>query len=191
MAALLVPGSQLTIRGVGLNPTRSALLDFLIGMGAQIRVPDLESRNGELVGDILVEHSALRGGTIEGGLTAALIDEIPVLAVLGAATEEGLTVQGRRRTAHQGDGPHPHRGRTICAAWAWRRKSCPTGMVIPGRQKFRAAAVRLIRRSSHRHGVRGGGAAGDGESVINERRCGIGVVPGVLGHATSALRAAR
>ena len=41
----------------------------------------------------MVEHSHLRGGTIEGGLTAALIDEIPVLAVLGAATEEGLTVK--------------------------------------------------------------------------------------------------
>ena len=88
-----MPGSHLTIHGVGLNPTRSALLDFLIGMGAKIRVPDLESVNGELIGEILVEHSALRGGVIEGGLTAALIDEIPVLAVLGAATEEGLTVK--------------------------------------------------------------------------------------------------
>ena len=93
VAALLVPGSQLTIHGVGLNPTRSALLDFLVGMGAKIRVPDLESVNGELIGEIQVEHSALRGGVIDGGLTAALIDEIPVLAVLGAATEEGLTVK--------------------------------------------------------------------------------------------------
>src|ERR1039458_7847414 len=47
VAALLVPGSQLTIRGVGLNPTRSALLDFLTGMGAKILIPTLESRNGE------------------------------------------------------------------------------------------------------------------------------------------------
>ena len=53
----------------------------------------LESRNGELIGDIVVQHSDLQGGTIEGALTAALIDEIPVLAVLGAATEEGLTVR--------------------------------------------------------------------------------------------------
>ena len=48
VAALLVPGSQLTIRGVGLNPTRSALLDVLTGMGARIRIPKLESRHGEL-----------------------------------------------------------------------------------------------------------------------------------------------
>src|SRR5215469_7522572 len=55
VAALLVPGSRLAIHGVGLNPTRSALLDFLGGMGARIRIPDLESRNGELVGEILIE----------------------------------------------------------------------------------------------------------------------------------------
>ena len=61
VAALLVPGSQLTIRGVGLNPTRSALLDFLIGMGAKILIPTLESRNGELIGDIVVQHSELQG----------------------------------------------------------------------------------------------------------------------------------
>src|SRR5581483_4818628 len=93
VAALLVPGSELTIHGVGLNPTRSALLDFLVGMGAKITIPKLESQNSELVGEIQVQHSQLRGGTIEGSLTAALIDEIPVLAVLGAATEQGLTVK--------------------------------------------------------------------------------------------------
>jgi 3-phosphoshikimate 1-carboxyvinyltransferase len=99
VAALLVPGSRLVIRGVGLNPTRSALLDFLTGMGASIRVPNLESRNGELSGDIVVEHSTLRGGVIEGGLTAALIDEIPVLAVLGAATEDP-SCASRKPTAY-------------------------------------------------------------------------------------------
>ncbi len=64
VAALLVPGSHLTIHGVGLNPTRSALLDLLVGMGAKIRIPQLESQNGELIGDIVVEYSELRGGTV-------------------------------------------------------------------------------------------------------------------------------
>ena len=65
MAALLSPGSHLHIRGVGLNPTRSALLDFLVGMGARIGVPNLESSNGELIGDLEVEYSELRGGLID------------------------------------------------------------------------------------------------------------------------------
>jgi 3-phosphoshikimate 1-carboxyvinyltransferase len=139
-AALLAPGSSLAIRGVGLNPTRSALLDFLIGMGANIRVASLESRNGELVGDIVVEHSALRGGVIEGPLTASLIDEIPVLAVLGAASETGLAV----RDAAELRVKETDRIRTIVENL--RRmgvvaEETPDGMVISGRQKFRAATL--------------------------------------------------
>jgi 3-phosphoshikimate 1-carboxyvinyltransferase len=138
VAALLVPGSHLSIHGVGLNPTRSALLDFLVGMGARIRVPDLESQNGELVGDLEVEHSPLRGGVIDGGLTAALIDEIPVLAVLGAATEEGLTV----RDAGELRIKETDRIRTVVEnlrRMGVEAEELPDGMVIPGRQKFHAA----------------------------------------------------
>ena len=65
VAALLVPGSELVIGGVGLNPTRSALLDVLVGMGARIRILDLESRGGELSGDVRVSYAPVRGGVIE------------------------------------------------------------------------------------------------------------------------------
>jgi 3-phosphoshikimate 1-carboxyvinyltransferase len=137
VAALLVPGSQLTIRGVGLNPTRSALLDFLTGMGARILIPTLESRNGELIGDIVVQHSELKGGTVAGALTAALIDEIPVLAVLGAATEEGIIVKdaGELRVKET------DRIRTVVEnlrRLGVEAEELADGMVIPGRQKFLA-----------------------------------------------------
>jgi len=138
VAALLVPGSQLTIRGVGLNPTRSALLDFLTAMGAKILIPTLESRNGELIGDIIVQHSELKGGTIEGALTAALIDEIPVLAVLGAATEEGLTVRGAGELRVK----ETDRIRTVVdnlRRLGVEAEEQTDGMIIPGRQKFRGA----------------------------------------------------
>ena len=139
-AALLAPGSSLAIRSVGLNPTRSALLDFLCGMGAKIRVPSLESRNGELVGDIVVEHSALRGGVIEGPLTASLIDEIPVLVVLGAASEGGLVV----RDAAELRVKETDRIHTIVEnlrRMGLAAEETPDGMVIRGKQKFRAAAL--------------------------------------------------
>jgi 3-phosphoshikimate 1-carboxyvinyltransferase len=93
VAALLVPGSDLTIRGVGLNPTRSMLLDFLIGAGAKITVSSLEQMNGEMIGDIRVKYSEIKGGVLEKDMAAALIDEVPVLAVLGAASSEGLLVK--------------------------------------------------------------------------------------------------
>ncbi len=166
-AALLVPGSRLAIRGVGLNPTRSALLDFLIGMGAKIRVPELESRNGELVGEIVVEHSTLRGGAIEGPLTAALIDEIPVLAVLGAATEEGITV----RDAAELRIKETDRIKTVVEnlrRLGVAAEELPDGMVVPGRQKFRAAEFASF--GDHRVAMAFAIAAlrADGESVIHE-----------------------
>ena len=92
-ACLLVPGSELFLEGIGLNPTRSALLDVLAGMGATLRILEVREESGEMVGDLAVRHSALEGGIIQGETTAALIDEIPVLAVLGAASRNGLLVR--------------------------------------------------------------------------------------------------
>jgi 3-phosphoshikimate 1-carboxyvinyltransferase len=166
VAALLVPGSQLTIRGVGLNPTRSALLDFLVGMGAKILIPTLESRNGELMGDIVVQHSELKGGTVEGALTAALIDEIPVLAVLGAATEEGIIVKdaGELRVKET------DRIRTVVdnlRRLGVEAEERADGMVVPGRQKFRAGEFDSF--GDHRIAMAFAVAAlcADGESTID------------------------
>lgn len=164
-AALLVPGSRLSIRGVGLNPTRSALLDFLVGMGAKIRIPELESLNGELSGEIQIEYSALRGGVISGALTAALIDEIPVLAVLGAATEEGITVKDASELRIK----ETDRIQTVAGnlrRMGIQAEELPDGLVVPGRQKFRAAGLDSF--GDHRIAMAFAVAAllGDGESVI-------------------------
>jgi 3-phosphoshikimate 1-carboxyvinyltransferase len=138
VAALLVPGADLYIRGVGLNPTRSALLDFLNSAGANIRIESLAQLNGELIGNLRVRHSTVRGGVIEKDLAAALIDEIPVLAVLGAASEEGITIRDARELRVK------ETDRIAALAENFRRmgiqfEETPDGMVIPGRQKFRAA----------------------------------------------------
>jgi 3-phosphoshikimate 1-carboxyvinyltransferase len=166
-AALLVPGSNLAIRGVGLNPTRSALLDFLRGMGARIHVPQLESVNGELIGEIQVSHSALRGGVVEGGLTAALIDELPVLAVLGAVTEEGLTVKDA------GELRIKETDRIRAVVDNLRRmgvaaEEAGDGLFVPGRQKLRAAEIDSF--GDHRIAMAFAVAAlaADAETRINE-----------------------
>lgn len=165
VAALLVPGSNLTIRGVGLNPTRSALLDFLVGMGARIRIAELDSRNGELVGDIVVQHSPLHGGVIEGALTAALIDEIPVLAVLGAATDTGIIVKDASELRIK----ETDRIRTVVdnlRLLGVEAEELPDGLVVPGRQTFRAG--RFDSCGDHRIAMAFAVAAlrADGESVI-------------------------
>lgn len=91
-AALVLPNSALVLHNVGLNPTRARVLDFLIGMGAKIDLASVQSRDGELVGDISVRHAELGGGTISGREVAEMIDELPMLAALGPFTEKGIEI---------------------------------------------------------------------------------------------------
>ena len=89
-AASLFPESSLLIHNVGLNPTRTAILDFFLEMGADIKTPQLRSAHGEIVGDLAVKGASLKGGVISGDTIALLIDELPMLAALGPFTEEGI-----------------------------------------------------------------------------------------------------
>jgi 3-phosphoshikimate 1-carboxyvinyltransferase len=95
-AAGLFPDSQLTIPGLLLNPTRARLLDFLIGLGLRITMADLEEQHGELVGTVHVQGGALKGARIAAGDTAALIDEIPVLAAIAPYTNDGIEIRDAR-----------------------------------------------------------------------------------------------
>ncbi len=90
-AALLVPGSEILIRNVGINPTRAGILDVCKSMGADLAVAGTYSRGGEPSADLLVQSHALHGTVIEGDLIPTLIDELPVIAVM-AAFADGDTV---------------------------------------------------------------------------------------------------
>ena len=92
-AASLLPGSDLFISNVGLNPTRSAILDFFTQMGAAVSVVNLVSKQGELIGDLSVKGAQLKGGVISGELVPLLIDELPMLAALGPFTEQGIEIR--------------------------------------------------------------------------------------------------
>ncbi len=92
-AAALFPGSQLTVTNLLMNPTRARLLDILAQMGLRISVTQLKEVHGELAGTLQVEGGPLKGATIAGSDTAALIDEIPVLAAIAPYTEMGFEVR--------------------------------------------------------------------------------------------------
>lgn len=89
-AALIVPGSEVLIEHVGINPTRDGLLRVCKAMGADITILN-ENHSGEPTADLLVRHSGLKGTTVEGALIPTLIDELPVVAAL-ACFAEGTTV---------------------------------------------------------------------------------------------------
>jgi 3-phosphoshikimate 1-carboxyvinyltransferase len=140
VAALLMPESNLVIHNVGLNPTRSSLLDFLTGAGASIKVIDVKQSGGELIGSLRIRASKIKGGLIEGALTASLIDEIPALAVLGAASSGGLVVRDASELRVK------ETDRIAAIESNLRRmgvaiESAPDGFRIPGGQLFHAAEV--------------------------------------------------
>ena len=166
VAALLVRESNLVVANVGLNPTRSALLDFLVSMGAQVQVLNLTQSGGELVGDILVRQSKLTGGVVvEAGLTAALIDEIPVLAVLGAASDRGLTV----RDASELRIKETDRIATVAEnlqRMGIRVDVAPDGFHVPGGQRFHAAEVDSFGDHRIAMAFAVAGLAADGETTV-------------------------
>ena len=95
-AAALFPGSDLIVDSLLMNPTRARLLDILMALGVHISITQLEEQHGELVGTVRVEGHKLKSVEIAGADSAALIDEIPVLAAIAPFTEEGIRVRDAR-----------------------------------------------------------------------------------------------
>ncbi len=91
VAALVVPGSEIVIKDVGVNPARSGVLDILKNMRAGLEIKNLRTAGNEPVADIEVRSSRLRGTEVKGPLVPRAIDELPVICV-AAARAEGVTV---------------------------------------------------------------------------------------------------
>ncbi len=90
-AGLLVPNSEICMKHVGINPTRDGIIRVCKSMGGNIRLENKRTIGGELVADIIVKSSNLKGTIIEGDIIPTLIDEIPIIAVL-AACAKGTTI---------------------------------------------------------------------------------------------------
>ncbi|SEM84774.1 3-phosphoshikimate 1-carboxyvinyltransferase [Mesobacillus persicus] len=91
VAGAIVAGSQITLKNVGLNPTRTGILDVLKKMGADVTIEAYDSAGNEPAGNITIGTSSLKGTVISGDLIPRLIDEIPIIALL-ATQAEGKTV---------------------------------------------------------------------------------------------------
>lgn len=92
-AALIVPGSDVVIENVMMNPTRTGLFETLVEMGAYLKAENFRSSGGEVIADIHVKHSALRGIDVPPARAASMIDEYPILSVI-AAFAKGVTYMG-------------------------------------------------------------------------------------------------
>lgn len=90
-AGLIVPNSEILIQNVGINPTRDGILKVCRDMGANIKLENVHTSNGELIADLLVSTSSLNSTVIEGSMIPTLIDEIPIIAIL-ACYAKGTTI---------------------------------------------------------------------------------------------------
>ena len=100
-AGAMLGSSSVVLRGVGVNPTRTGILDALHLMGARLRLANQRTSGGEPVADLTVESSPLRALTIEGAMVPRLIDELPILAVLASAAEGTTVVRDAAELRHK------------------------------------------------------------------------------------------
>ncbi len=169
-AALLVPGSSLLIKNVGINPTRAGFLSVCRKMGGNITLLNERQEGGEPSADLLVKHSSLHSVTIEGSLIPTLIDELPMAAVL-AAFADGTTVI---RDAAELKVKESDRIATVTANL--RAMGCdvtPTddGMIIRGGKSLHGAVLDsyLDHRVAMSFAV--AGLAASGETRIRDANC--------------------
>ena len=172
IAAMVLPDSSLVIHNVGLNPTRSAVLDVLGSMGAPVSLISVRSSNGELVGDVAVRHEALKGGVIEGDAIAQLIDELPAIAVLGPYTEQGIEIRNAAELRVK------ESDRIAALAENLRRMGAeveerPDGLRVAGRSAGRLHGAEIEPHGDHRMAMAFAVAAlgAEGETVIRDAEC--------------------
>jgi 3-phosphoshikimate 1-carboxyvinyltransferase len=130
-AAVIIPGSELRMMGVGLNPTRTGLLDALRAMGARIEESGLREMCGEPAGDLIVRGGRLHGTQISGELVVRMIDEFPAFAAAAAFADGPSTVRDARELRFK----ESDRISALCAelrALGVAAEETPDGFNLPG-----------------------------------------------------------
>jgi 3-phosphoshikimate 1-carboxyvinyltransferase len=171
-AASLLPESALLIHNVGLNPTRTAILDVFAAMGATVQVTSLRSAHGELVGDLSVNSAEMKGGIIEGVQIPLVIDELPMLAALGPFTEQGIEIRNAAELRVK------ESDRIAALAENLKRMGATVderhdGLRVEGRQAGRLKGAEIDTRGDHRIAMAFSIAAlgADGPTLIRNADC--------------------
>jgi 3-phosphoshikimate 1-carboxyvinyltransferase len=171
-AASLLPDSSLLIHNVGLNPTRTAILDLLASMGGSIQLQSLRSAHGEVVGDLAVKSASLKGGIIAGEQVPLLIDELPMLAALAPYTEEGIEIRDAAELRIK------ESDRIAALAENLRRMGAtlderPDGLLVEGRAAGQIRGAEIEPRGDHRIAMAFAIAAlgARGETLIRDADC--------------------
>jgi len=171
-AASLFPDSNLLIHNVGLNPTRTAILDVFASMGASLQMLSVRSAHGEIVGDLAVKGASLKGGVIEGDQIPLVIDELPMLAALGPYTEQGIEIRDATELRVK------ESDRIAVLAENLRRMGAtveerPDGLRVEGRAAGKLRGAEIEPHADHRIAMAFAvaGLAADGATIIRDADC--------------------
>jgi 3-phosphoshikimate 1-carboxyvinyltransferase len=172
VAGLIVPGARVTVRRVGVNPTRTGLLDVLASMHAPLTLDAQRGSDasGEPMASLTVSAGPLEATTVAGAVIPRLIDEVPALAVL-AATARGTTeIRDATELRVKESDRIAVLGREL-SKMGVRIEERPDGMAIPGGQRFRGA--RVVSAGDHRMAMAlaVAGLVADGETLIEDAAC--------------------
>ncbi len=169
-AGLLVPGSQILIKNVGINPTRSGILKVCRAMGADIQYLNEKSGCWEPSADLLVTYSPLKGTVIEGDIIPTLIDELPIIAVM-AAFAQGETII---RNAEELRVKESDRIQTVTdnlSAMGADITAAPDGMSIRGGQPLTGASIRTCKDHRIAMSFAVAGMAAEGVTSLDDAQC--------------------
>ncbi len=171
-AASLFSDSNVLIHNVGLNPTRTAILDVFASMGASIQILAPKSAHGEIVGDLSVKGASLKGGVIAGEQIPLVIDELPMLAALGPYTEEGVEIRDAAELRVK------ESDRIAALAENLRRMGASVeersdGLKVEGRSAGKLRGAEIEPRGDHRIAMAFAvaGLAAEGNTVIRDADC--------------------
>jgi 3-phosphoshikimate 1-carboxyvinyltransferase len=174
-AALVLPDSAIMLHNVGLNPTRTKVLDFLISIGASINLASVQLRDGELIGDVSVRYAPLTGGAISGPQVAEMIDELPMLAALGAYTEHGIEIHDAQELRVK----ESDRIAALAAglqAMGANVTEYPDGMRVEGKSSGKLRGAKVDPQGDHRIAMALAVTAlgAEGDTVVRDSEC-VGV----------------
>jgi len=171
-AASLFPDSNVLIHNVGLNPTRTAILDLFASMGAAIQILGLKSAHGEVVGDLAVKGASLKGGVIAGDQIPLVIDELPMLAAVGPYTEEGIEIRDAAELRVK------ESDRIAALVENLQRMGAsveerPDGLKVEGRHAGKLRGAEIEPRGDHRIAMAFAvaGLAAEGNTMIRDADC--------------------
>ena len=180
VAALIVPGSEITLTGVSLNPTRTGILDVLSQMGADMTVTETGLEAGDPVGTIMVRYSPLKGVDVGGEVVVRMIDEFPTFMVAA------LFAEGQTTVSDAGELRVKETDRLAVMTAELNKLGAlitetEDGFVIAGPQRLHGATA--FGHDDHRISMSlvVAGLAGDGETTVLDARCAGDSFPGYAG----------